>query len=102
MLLSLAFPDDFLAFFDQACHAFADLRSCGGFKKPQTLVQAFRLGFGLPQMDLEQPLQLLGVSGFDHLGKGFRELRFGVQNVPQLLDQQLLYGFVAGAGAFSM
>jgi hypothetical protein len=72
LLLSLAFLDDFLAFFDQACHAFADLRSGGGFKKPQTLVQACRLGFGLPQMDLEQSLQLLGVSGFDHLGKGFR------------------------------
>ena len=54
--------------------------------QPQTLAQAFRLGFGLPQMNLEQPLQLLRVSGFDHLGKGFRELRFGVQNVPQLLD----------------
>ena len=35
-------------------------------------------------MDLEQPLQLLGVSGFDAPGKGFCESCFGVQDVPQL------------------
>src|SRR5204862_108847 len=72
-------------------HAFAWLRPRGYAQYAETFVEPLYLSFRLSEMNIENVLQLCGSRGLAHFRQGLQQLLFGVQNVSQLLDQQLLY-----------
>ena len=58
----------------------------------EAFVEALDLCLRFLQMDLEQALELRGAGGLRHLRQRLDELLFGMQDIAQLIDQELLDG----------
>ena len=87
VVLLLTVTHDLFAFLHEPSHAFTRLCPRRSIEKFKAFVEPFHLGFGFLKMIFYQRLQLRGTSGFRHLRQRFQKLLFGMQDIPQLIDQ---------------
>ena len=80
----------FLAFFDQPHHALAGFGPCSHAQKRETLVDALDLLLRFQEMLLEQFAKLVETGGLRHFWQRFGQLFFGMKDVAQFIDQQLV------------
>jgi hypothetical protein len=82
--------EDLLALFDQAGHAVALFPLRGVAKQLEDLLQTPDLALGLGPMLLECCLEVGIGRCFRHLGECFQDLTFGVVDVLQFVDEEVV------------
>lgn len=81
---------DFLAFLDNAFDRVALLAARGFAEDFENLLKPLDLGFRLALMLLKGGAQLLGIRGLCHFGQGFVNLLFGVVDVFEGVEEEVV------------
>ena len=87
-----------LALFDQAGHALALLPLRRQAEQLEDFFEPLDLAFGLDPVLLEGGLQVGVVGGLGHLGECLEDLAFGVIDVLQFVDEQVVQRGKLGHG----